>query len=117
MASEAWTPALARALMQGCRLGPASESLQGRKPRVGEALAAKGAALWRFGDRRSGGGWHWRRVFASCESGGSVRDWRVNVEWRFGGAEGCEIGRALWGAAAGAPFDVRNTRSTRHSFL
>ena len=38
------TPALARALMQGRRLGPASESLQGRKPRVGEALVAMAPA-------------------------------------------------------------------------
>ena len=37
--------------------GPASESLQGRKPRVGEALAARGADLWGFGDRRGRGEW------------------------------------------------------------
>ena len=37
------TPALARALMQGCRLGPASESLQGRKPRVGDCSTMKHA--------------------------------------------------------------------------
>ena len=51
-------PALARALMQGCRLGPASESLQGRKPRVGEALD-EGRRLWGFGDWSSGGEQSW----------------------------------------------------------
>ncbi len=45
-------PAFARALMQGWRLGPASESLQGRKPRVGEALAARAPA---YGDLAIGG--------------------------------------------------------------
>src|SRR5208337_5257521 len=73
--------------------GPASESPQGRKPRVGEALAARGARLWGFGDRSSRGGWCRQRCFASDGSGGSARDWRINVEWRFGGAKGREIGR------------------------
>jgi len=45
-------PALARALMQGGRLGPASESLQGRKPRVGRGAGGEAPA---YGDLAIGG--------------------------------------------------------------
>jgi hypothetical protein len=71
-----------------------SESLQGRKPRVGEALAATGAGLWGFGVRLSCGERCWRRVFGLGESGGPVRDWRIDVAWRVGGAKGRDIGCA-----------------------
>ncbi len=53
----------------------------------------EGRRLWGFGDRSSGCEWSWRRVFALGESGDRVRDWRVNVGWRFRGAEGGEICR------------------------
>jgi len=74
--------------------GPASESLQGRKPRVGETLATRGGGLWVFGDGSSRSEWFWRRIFAFGESGGPVWDWHISVEWRLGGAKGREIGRA-----------------------
>jgi hypothetical protein len=68
-------------------------------------------ALFAEGSRFGAETQSWWRVFALDESGGRVRDWRVNVGWRFGGAEGGEICRGdrlrRDGGTAGARFGRR----------
>jgi hypothetical protein len=58
---------------RGCRFGgPVSESLQGRKLRVGEALARRGAGLCGFGIARS-----WANSRAACLR--QSREWRLRL--------------------------------------
>jgi hypothetical protein len=76
----------------------------GRRPKASKggnrgpegALAGRGADLWGFCDGPSGGLRRRGCVFAADESGGGVRDRRIDIGWRIVRVKRREIGCIDW---------------------
>jgi hypothetical protein len=87
--------------------GPASETLQGSKPRV-VRLWPESADLWGFADRLNRGEWSEQRIGGRAGSGVCAEDRRIGVELGLNETKGREIGgagRREKGRGAGEDFD------------